>query len=53
MKDVVVKITPAEQMRIREILLDKDTARALELLKVLLDRIEASGKAHMQLPLDG
>ena len=37
MKEVVIKITPQEQMRIKVIVMDKDRDDALEFLKLLLE----------------
>lgn len=52
MKDAVVKLTGAEQMRMQAILMDRDKDEALEFVKLLRDRIEADGKTGMRSHLD-
>jgi len=52
MKDAVVKVTVAEQMRMQAIVLDRDKDDALEFVKMLRDRIEADGKLGMRSHLD-
>ena len=52
MKDATVKVTVEEQMRMQAILLDRDKDDALELIRLLRDRIEANANAGMRSHLD-
>ncbi len=52
MKDVVIRITPQEQMRIKAIALDQDKEDAFEFLKLLLEKIEAASIPGMRSHLD-
>jgi len=51
-KDATVKVTVEEQMRMQVILLDRDKDAALDLVRLLRDRIEASANAAMRSHLD-
>jgi len=51
-KDAVVRVTVAEQLRIQAIVVDRDKDDALEFVKLLRDRIEADGKLGMRSHLD-
>jgi hypothetical protein len=52
MKDATVKVTVEEQMRMQAILLDRDKDAALDFVRLLRDRIEASANAGMRSHLD-
>jgi hypothetical protein len=52
MKDAHVKVTVAEQMRMQAILVDRDKDGALEFVRMLCDRIEASENMGMRSHLD-
>jgi hypothetical protein len=51
-KDAIVKVTVAEQMRMQAILFDRDKDDAFEFVKMLRDRIEADGRLGMRSHLD-
>jgi hypothetical protein len=51
-KDAVVKLTVADQMRMQAILLDRNKDDALEFVRMLCDRIEAEGKQGLRSHLD-
>jgi lactam utilization protein B len=52
MKDAHVKVTVAEQMRMQAILVDRDKEGALEFVRMIRDRIEASENMGMRSHLD-
>jgi len=52
MKDAHVKVTVEEQMRMQAILVDRDKDEALEFVRMLRDRIEASENLGMRSHLD-
>jgi len=52
MKDAHVKVTVEEQMRMQAILVDRDKDEALEFVRMLRDRMEASEKLGMRSHLD-
>jgi len=52
MKDAYGKVTVEEQMRMQAILVDRDKDEALELVRMLRDRIEASENMGMRSHLD-
>jgi lactam utilization protein B len=52
MKDAIVKVPVEEQMRMQAILLDRDKDDALEFVRMLRDRIEASENLGMRSHLD-
>jgi hypothetical protein len=52
MKELAVKITPQEQIRIKVIVMDKDKDDALEFLKLLLEKTEAASNSGMCSHLD-
>jgi hypothetical protein len=47
MKDVVIKISPQEQMRLKVIVMDKDKDDALEFLKLVLEKTETASMSGM------
>jgi hypothetical protein len=52
MKEVIIKMTPQEQMRIKIIVIDKDRDDALEFLKLLLEKTETASNSGMCSSLD-
>jgi hypothetical protein len=52
MKEVIIKITPQEQMHIKVIVMDKDKDEALEFLKLLFEKTEAASNSGMCSHLD-
>jgi lactam utilization protein B len=52
MKDAHVKVTVEEQMRMHAILVDRDKEGALEFVRMIHDRIEASENLGMRSHLD-
>jgi lactam utilization protein B len=52
MKDAHVKVTVEEQVRMQAILLDGDKDEALEFVRMIRDRIEASENLGMRSHLD-
>ena len=52
MQEIVVRITPEEQIRMQQIVLDKDVEEALRLIRVLLDRVESVTRRQMKPPLN-
>jgi hypothetical protein len=52
MKEVAIRIGLEEQMRMKTIVLDKDRDDALELVKQLLQRVEAAQNLGMRSHLD-
>jgi len=51
-KDAVVRVTVAEQLRIQAIVLDRDKDDALEFVKMLRDRIDTDERHGMRSHLD-
>ncbi len=52
MKEVAIVISVQEQMRMKAIVLDKDQDDAMELVKKLLQRVEAAQNLGMRSHLD-
>jgi lactam utilization protein B len=52
MKDATLRVTVAEQMRMQAILVDRDKDEALEFVRMIRDRIEASENLGMRSHLD-
>jgi hypothetical protein len=52
MKEVAILISAQEQMRMKAIVLDKDRDDAMELVKQLLQRVEAAQNLGMRSHLD-
>lgn len=52
MKDATVKVTVEEQLQMQAILLDRDKDAAMDFVRLLRDRIEASAHAGMRSHLD-
>ena len=52
MEEIVIKITPQEQMRMKVIVVDKDKDDALEFLKLLLERTETASMSGICSHLD-
>ena len=52
MKDATLRVTVAEQMRMQAILVDRDKDEALEFVRMIRDRIEASENLGMRSHLE-
>ena len=52
MKETAIRITVQEQMRMKAIVVDQDRDDALELVKELLQRVEAAQNLGMRSHLD-
>ena len=52
MKETVIKITPEEQLRMHQIILDKEADEAMTFLKLRLKRIERASRGEMKTTLD-
>jgi lactam utilization protein B len=52
MKDATLRVTVEEQMRMQAILVDRDKDEALEFVRMIRDRIEASENQGMRSHLD-
>lgn len=52
MKEVILRIDVAEQMRMKAIAMDGDKEDALQLVKSLLERVEKAQKSGMRTHLD-
>ena len=52
MKEIILRIDAAEQMRMKAIVMDRDSADAMELVKSLLERVEKAQKSGMRSHLD-
>jgi hypothetical protein len=52
MKEIILRIDAAEQMRMKAIVMDRDCTDAMELVTSLLERVEKAQKSGMRSHLD-
>ncbi|HNR69313.1 MAG TPA: hypothetical protein PKN04_14565 [bacterium] len=50
---IIIKISLEEEMRIRQAVLDSDTNDALEIVKILLEKIDRNTRLSLKSHLDG